>query len=481
MKFWQKISLFSLLTFAVIFNASSIMVIERNHRNMLRQEIDNALSINMNIRSSVDAVVPLLRIYNSIDYEKTVLTNIASEFVSKNSGRGSYLEIVADDHRSIYSNLDFEYAGSRDELEQLKPDEIKYILRDIGDRTLLFTSNVADINQKGYIFTYVKDLTPLYAERVDQYRFFIQVDLAACLLYVLVMFAVSKGLTRPIDKMVRTAQGISQGNFSERVSVRSGDEIGLLAANFNRMTDVVESKILELERNNAEKQRFIDNITHELKTPLTSIIGYAHYLKATKYDERLFLEGLNVIHSEGKRLESLSAKLMDLILVKDHLFERKAENVKSVVEELAPSLELRAAAKRISLDFQCRDAFCLMDKDLIKIVLYNLVDNAVKASAEDGRIAIRTFAEGPSVLLEVADEGSGIPAEHIEHIFEPFYVADKARTRSHHGAGLGLAICRSIADIHQASIEAASGNRQGTTIRMTLQALSRENEVKDKP
>ncbi|RJX39801.1 sensor histidine kinase [Paenibacillus pinisoli] len=477
MKFWQKICLFSILTFIIIFNAASIMVIERNHSKMLQQEINNTLSANMSINSSVNAVVPILRIYDSIDYEKTVLTNIASEFVRRNSDQGSYLDIADDKDKTVFSNLDFTMPREREEREELEPGEIKYILRDIGERTLLFTTNVTDINKKNYIFTYIKDVTPLYTERMEQYTFFAQMDIVACLIYIIVMFLISKGLTKPIERMVKTAKEIAQGDFSERVQLKSRDEIGVLAANFNEMASVVEDKINELERNNGEKQRFINNITHELKTPLTSIIGYANYMRSTKYDEATFLEGLNAIYSEGKRLEALATKLMDLILLKDHQFQMKPDNMMDIVMELEPSLKHIVAPKGIRLVLECEDSRLPLEKDLIKIVIFNLVDNAVKASKEGGMVVIRTLERGGSCVLEIADEGSGISAEHLDKIFEPFYMADKARTRNNNGAGLGLSICRSIADIHHAEIEVDSELQAGTTIRVVFPQTQEEGGV----
>ncbi|MGO4370855.1 ATP-binding protein [Paenibacillus sp. 2TAB19] len=477
MKFWQKICLFSIITFIVIFNAASIMVIERNHSKMLLQEINNTLSANMSINSSVNAIVPILRIYDSIDYEKTVLTNIAQEFVEKNSGQGNYLEIAGDQNKTIYSNLDFDMPADREEQKGLQPDEIKYILRDIDSRTMLFTTNVTDINQKSYVFTYVKDVSPLYAERVEQYRLFIQIDIGACLLYMIVMFFISKGLTKPIENMVRTAKEIAQGQFSERVQLKSRDEIGILATNFNEMASVVEDKIIELERNNSAQQRFINNITHELKTPLTSIIGYANYMRTTKYDEAAFLEGVNVIYNEGKRLEALSTKLMDLILLTDRQPLMKPDNLKDIVAEMESSLRLIASAKAIELELLCEDSPLLAEKDLIKVIIFNLVDNAVKASSEKGRVTIRTAMQGEACVLEVADEGKGIAEEHIANIFEPFYMADKARTRNNNGAGLGLSICRSIAELHHGVIEVASELGRGTTIRVVFGQPNRAIEV----
>ncbi|MCR8642932.1 HAMP domain-containing histidine kinase [Paenibacillus sp. N1-5-1-14] len=464
MKFWQKIYLFSFLVFVIIFNAASLMVIERSHKKMLGQEINNTLSQNMSIHSSVDAIVPILRIYDSIDYEKTVLTNIANEFVEKNSDQQVYLEITNDTNQIIFSNTDFKMPTHREELDKLSVDEINYILRDIDQHMILFTSNITNINNKRYVFTYMKDVTPLYQDRVDQYEFFVRVDLAACFLYMLIMFFVSRGLTKPIDRLNRTAQVIAQGDFSERVRLKSKDEIGILARNFNDMASVVENTINELEGHNQEKQRFINNFTHELKTPLTSIIGYTNFLRTTKYNEERFLDGLNVIYSEGKRLESLSLKLMELISLQEDHFQMEQYDLRAVIAEIKPALEMMAKEKQVLIVTDCEEGMLQLEVDLIKILIFNLVDNALKASAEQQSIMLRTYWRDSRYILEVIDQGIGIGKEHRDKIFEPFYMADKARTRSYNGAGLGLSICQSVASIHNAVIEVSSKENQGTTI-----------------
>jgi len=466
MKFWHKIYVFTILVFLLIFHAASIMVIERSHNKMLRQEINNAMSQNMSIHTSVEAIVPILRIYDSIDYEKTVLTRIANEFIQKNSDQRVYLDIRDETNRPVFSNMDFPLPAERDELDKLGENEIRYILRDIDQRTILFTSNLANINHKHYVFTYMVDVTPVYQDRVDQYYFFFKVDLAACFLFMLIMFFVSRGLTRSIDRLNKTAQVIAQGGFSERVRLKSKDEIGVLADNFNEMAAVVEDKISDLERLNQQKQRFIDNFTHELKTPLTSIIGYANFMRTTKYNEELFLDGLNVIYSEGKRLESLSLKLMDLIMLQEGCFEMEPHEFGAIVAEIRPALEIMAKEKRVHIVTDCEEGSLLVDPDLIKVLLFNLVDNAIKASAENQTVELRTFWRGSHYIVKIADQGIGIAEEHQDKIFEPFYMADKARTRSSNGAGLGLSICQSVASLHHADIRIASNENKGTIVEV---------------
>ncbi|WP_312847063.1 sensor histidine kinase [Paenibacillus popilliae] len=210
---------------------------------------------------------------------------------------------------------------------------------------------------------------------------------------MLIMFFVSRGLTRSIDRLNKTAKVIAQGGFSERVRLKSKDEIGVLANNFNEMAAVVEDKISDLERLNEQKQRFIDNFTHELKTPLTSIIGYANFMRTTKYNEEVFLDGLNVIYSEGKRLESLSLKLMDLILLQEDRFEMVPHELEAIVAEIRPALEIMAKEKGICIVTDCEEGSLLVDPDLIKVLIFNLVDNAIKASTENQTVRSKCSAK----------------------------------------------------------------------------------------
>lgn len=477
MKFWQKIYFLSILVFVVIFNAASLMVIERSHNKMLGQEISGALSQNMSIHSSVDAIVPILRIYDSIDYEKKVLTRIGNEFVDKSSDELVYLDITDKENRTIFSNTDFEMPTKRAELDELDLDGIHYILRDIGLRTILFTTNIAEINHKSYVFTYMKDVTPVYKDRLDQYSFFVKVDIAACFLYMLLMFFISRGLTRSIDRLNKTAQVIAQGDFSERVQLKSKDEIGVLARNFNDMASVVEDKITDLERNNQEKQRFINNFTHELKTPLTSIIGYANFMRTTKYNEELYLDGLSVIYSEGKRLESLSFKLMDLIMLQGDQFQMKTIDLGALITEIKPTLDIMGKEKQVTFVTECESGELQLETDLIKVLIFNLVDNALKASAGQQVITLRSYWQADKYILQVIDQGIGIAKEHQDKIFEPFYMADKARTRSSNGAGLGLAICQSVAGIHNAIIQITSHEKQGTTVEVIFPSIQSKGGI----
>lgn len=233
------------------------------------------------------------------------------------------------------------------------------------------------------------------------------------------------------------------------------------------MASAIEDKINQLEKISADKQRFIDNLAHELRTPLTSIIGYADFLRTARYDEETLISSLSYIYEEGKRLEKLAFKLMDLIILGKEDFKMNEENIKELLIEIRNSLVPKLEEKNIRLEISAEDFSFLMDKDLIKILIVNLVDNSIKASTRGDKVWISVFKDVESkIIMEVKDLGIGIPEEDISKVFEPFFMVDKSRSRVNSGVGLGLSLCAEIAEIHNAKIEIESKLGEGTCIKI---------------
>lgn len=295
----------------------------------------------------------------------------------------------------------------------------------------------------------------------------LKLNIFVCIILVAVTIALSKFIVNPINKLIKTTQKIADGNFSERVKVISDDEIGLLSKNFNDMADVIEDKIGELKMASNDKQRFIDNLAHELRTPLTSIIGYADFLRTTKYDEETFINSLSYIYSEGKRLEKLAFKLMDLIVLRKENFKKKSENTSELLIEIKNSLQPKLEEKNIHLEISAEDLNLLMDKELIMVMITNFIDNAIKASKIGDKIYLKAYKNSSSnIILEVKDSGIGIPEEDISKVMEPFFMVDKSRARANNGVGLGLSLCAEIAKIHNARIDIESKVGEGTAIKV---------------
>ncbi len=274
--------------------------------------------------------------------------------------------------------------------------------------------------------------------------------------------------TRPIRRISRTARQLSDGHYERRVTVTGSDELGQLARDFNAMADALEQKIRDLE-DAAQRQRdFTASFAHELKTPLTSVIGYADTLRSWELPRARQIEAAGYIFSEGRRLEAMSLALLDLFAL-----EREAPAMQSVpaawlAAEAAESAAPLLAEAGLHLKTEAEERLLTVSPALIRTALFNLLDNARKASPAGSVIRLLGSAEGTGYRFEVIDEGRGIPAEALARITEPFFMVDKSRARAQGGAGLGLSLCQRIAEAHGGRLEFESREGAGTTASLIL-------------
>ena len=266
---------------------------------------------------------------------------------------------------------------------------------------------------------------------------------------------------------------LAAGELSRRVEVRGSDEIGQLSQDFNQMAQQLEQHVGELTDTARRQEEFLHAFAHETKTPLTSIIGYAELMLSRPAQPQLVQESAACIFREGRRLEGLSRKLMDLfVLEKSNLSLRRTEMLpflERVADVLRPALEEAG----IALAVQAAPGAAEIEPDLMESVCLNLLDNARKALDAGGRILLEgTQAEG-GYCIHVTDNGRGIAPEDLNRITEPFYMADKSRSRAQGGAGLGLTVCQKIVELHGGKLHFASALGQGTRVSVFLKGGER--------
>lgn len=467
MKFWKKIFVYSLILFLVVFNTGGVFLLENSHNLNLNREIERALSEHYSIYSGAKMIIEDRKTYLQV-FEKNILEIMMKQYLESSNDEKIYIEILDKNNNEIFSNIDIKVEGERVELKNPLVDRRRYIIRDIGEQTFLYITNLLKLEEENLKFSYIRNITYLYEDRKRQYYFFVQLELISFVLLAIGMYFLSKYITKPIHKLIHATKIITNGSYSGKVNINTDDEVGILASNFNKMAKAVEEKINELEKNASEKQRFIDNFTHEIKTPLTSIIGYADFLLAIKYNQEIFTKGMNHILNEGKQLEKLSVKMMDLILLKKVNFDMKNENLESILLEIKQTVKPKLEEKNINLNIY-GNGQAMVERDLIKTLIGNLIDNAIKASYENSKIDSKIYKdEDNKTVLEIRDEGIGIDKEDLDKIIEPFYMVDKSRTRKNNGAGLGLSICAEISKIHKAKLRIESKINYGTVVRITF-------------
>ncbi|EGW41582.1 HAMP domain protein [Desulfosporosinus sp. OT] len=475
----------TLIVFEIFFIPACLYLINSNFKLNTSMAIDSGISEQNRFCTSLESNLYLLKAQKSSDsqaaeVDKQSIDAMINTYLGNLREQDLYLDVIDENNDVIFSNLKISTITQRDELN-IASDQVNYIIRDLGDKTYLFITKKVDLDHNPYKVSYAKDISSIYNNRANLLNLLLRLNILVSGILVIVTIVLSKFIVKPINKLIQSTQTIAEGNFSARVKVMSNDEIGLLSENFNAMAGVVEDKINQLEKISEDKQRFIDNLAHELRTPLTSIIGYADYLRTNKYDEEIFINSLSFIYEEGKRLEKLALTLMDLIVLRKEDFAMKEENLEELFIDLKNSFTPKLELRNIDLELSVEPLRLLMNKDLMKILLANLVDNAIKASKSGDKIALSLHRDTEAtIILEIKDTGIGISAEDIAQVFEPFYMADKSRSRANGGVGLGLSLCAEIAKIHDAELKIESKLNEGTTIKISFNQDD-SNMENDKP
>ncbi len=274
---------------------------------------------------------------------------------------------------------------------------------------------------------------------------------------------------RPLRQISSTSAKIANGNYDSRIPVRGMDEISSVAHNFNLMAEQIENQIKQLEDAAEQKQLFIDNFSHELRIPLTAIYGYAEYIQKALLSEEECYECTQFIMSECSRLQNMAYQLLDMALLRREEMKDSNCSVKALFKESQKVMHVRASQKKIRLRYVVSQNYVVRgNMEQLLILINNLIDNAIKASRQKDEIRICAYAEESAVVVEVKDHGTGMEVEQISHIKEAFYRVDKARSRAAGGAGLGLAICERIVQIHHADMSFISEPGVGTIVKLSF-------------
>lgn len=467
MRFWQKIFLISLAVLTVAVNTIAYLLIGNNHQLNKEKEIKSSVDEYSIVVSSFQTNVLYERYRSSeAELDDTQITQIAREFSYLFTLDNLYIQLNKGGER-VFSNFTRDLpANLYENVNQLSEGDARVLIRrDDDSRVYLYITSPVTIQSSNYFFTTIKDITNIYDVKNDQLRFFSVLGPIVSVVVAFIMLVLSKLLTSRINRLRKSTMKVANGEYNA-IEIKSKDEIGELTADFNTMTEAVKQKVEKLEDIASERKVFIDNMTHEMKTPLTSIIGFSDLLRSARLDDETVHDYAESIYKEGKYLKSISSKLMDLILLRQKP-EMTEIDVPRLVEEIDESVRPIASSRQVAFSAASVEAKLVCDRELIKSLLYNLIDNAVKASQPGTCVTLNAYFTQDGVMeFSVADQGSGIPKEELDKIFEPFYRVDKARSRKYGGAGLGLALCMEIAHAHAATLEIESEVGRGTVIRL---------------
>ena len=334
-----------------------------------------------------------------------------------------------------------------------------------GKRYILISGFVCDGTMT---MVYAKDVSYLDTEFRNLSAVFVVWSLIASLLLGIILYFILRKLYLPITKLRKATGEIAKGDFNVRAQVKGDDEISALAMDFNIMADKVSRQIEQLKETADHRQRMLDNLAHEMRTPLTAIHGYAEYINSAKISEEEKTESAEYIISESKRLKEISEILLDTAFIRENSIRNTEVNIKSVTKSVFLRLNRSAKEKGVLLVDETENISVLGDKTLLELLVSNLTENAIKACAESGTVIVGAMLKEEKVCLFIRDNGVGMLPDQICHITEPFYRTDKSRSRKEGGTGLGLALCKQIAISHGTELIFDSVYGKGTTVCINL-------------
>lgn len=465
MKFWVKLNLCIVVMIAVVLSCSRFIMVRQN----FRVSIENSVNQNMNQhrleRYSLESnMINQIQLGEEVTSEKMVesIEKLYS-YMEENSGK---VALYTEEQELIFCN--FELIKEIEIEKLLKEETDAYCLKKIENQYYMLFSSCWTINQETIYRINCYDITPIYEERNRQVSEIMYADIIILVIASSFICIFSKLLTRPIESLNKASKEISSGKFQERVNIKTTDEIGELADSFNKMAEEIEHKINSLKFAMQAKDDFVTGFSHEIKTPMTAIIGYSDLLRLRKCDEETTAKALNYIYSEAKRLEELSYKMLGLMELTEDRMELKAVKIREFMEKVAKKIVL----EKMELKLDVEEAIVKIDESLLEVVIRNLLQNSQKAEPKDDYILVKgELLKNQKYRISVIDSGKGIPKDQISRVTEDFYMVDKSRSRQNGGTGIGLSLCKKILGLHQSELIIESEEGVGTKVSFELEVM----------
>ena len=453
MRLFHKIFLCFIVIFGFAFQAAGFLLLNFAYNNSIEQEKRYAAQ-----QFQYNRYILRSMMYTDQNYiENIQSSNMDSDFTAP-------VALYDVEKKCLYSNMSKQPDAK--EYKITEDNRIMFQIKNWGDSTKIYVRDLVSANSDAVYFVTETDISQIVDKQRAMMNYFQKIYLVIIGIGIPAIFILSDMLTSSIKKVNKAATRIAGGNFSERVDVKSTDEIGELAANFNIMADKIEETIEELSDAARQKEEFAANFAHELKTPMTSVIGYADMLYQRELPRSEVRDAAYYIWNEGMRLEALSLKLMDLFVLDKQEFTLEYIDGIELFDNLRGTLDDICKRNDVRLTYDIKPGLVHVEYDLFKTVMINLVDNAVKADA--AAVNVSSSLDGGRYSVKVEDNGKGIPPEEIEHITEAFYMVDKSRSRKQHGAGIGMALVARIVAIHGGSLKVESDGKSGTKVIITL-------------
>ncbi|MBQ1400502.1 MAG: HAMP domain-containing histidine kinase [Lachnospiraceae bacterium] len=473
MKLWQKIFLISLAFVMLAVSVTAMVVARGSFTSGIEQTRTAAFHRHEYVSGGIVNKISFERVRSDklVLAEEDVLAYV-SEVIDSYAGSGMGLAVYNGGTRIDASQTDAP-AEVPDLIEAVGGGETCSVIT--GDPERIIIGSPLDL--EGYSFSLYTshDISSIYSSYA-QIRNFIRImsALFGVISAALLLTAV-RLLLRPLDRINASIASIADGSYDARVAPEGSAEFVTLARNVNIMAGAIEENVENLTEIADRRKTFVDNFAHEMKTPLTSIVCLADVMRIKKdLSEEERVEYSDIIAEEAKRLKNLSGKLLELTVAGHAELELRDIEAAQFLDETEAALAPVAAQRNMHLQVRVQEEVrrerltVRADRELLSSLIFNLTDNAFKASSEGDTVEIACLRKEERLLLTVTDRGIGMEKEELRRITEPFYMVDKSRSRKAGGAGLGLALCLEIARQHGARLRIASTPGKGTRVTVNF-------------
>jgi len=474
------------LIFALSFlllNQTVDHLIQKNNQNMITDDL-------IGLKKNSNIYVRQAFLINHFTNDDLYFGQMAEEIVSDlKRATSSEVSAYTVDGVLLHASSNEAFAGATDEdLKQALEGKTAYtITYKQGTAAVHYSYPVIIDGSHVGILRFAKDFSLLYEQSDIILKTITYLAFGILAVAFLFSYLLSRNLTIPLVKLSNASSEVMQGNLDVRIDVKPTrrDEIGRLAANFNEMIGQIKQQIARIERDrdrlerlNRQRKTFFDNVTHELKTPLTSILGYAEIIRQQGESDRAFFEkGMNHVVQESERLHGMVLRLLELSRETAGSEEFKQVDTGQLLRDTCEALTFKAKRYHKSIDSEIEEGLHVYgQEDRIRQIFINLLDNAIKYSKPHSEIEVQAKRAGEQVRYRFANLGETIPPEQLNEIFEPYYVPERHGAKETGSVGLGLGIVKSIVDDHGGTVRMTSENEL-TTVVVELPFMKSEGEL----
>lgn len=467
MKLWKKIYMAVMVLFILVLNICNAAVF----RSIYRGNVDVAERASVSLWDSI--AMPFAEDWPEAAGNRASEAALFQGYVSYFGRNDLALELWQADtlcYKSVLGTQQI-YSYQQEELHSDFSIQREGIWRERGENVCAvvlsregrkYTSVAGVVPGTQNTLVVYEDVTDALSQWKEHLVFFLLMELLASVLMALLLYAIMHRFLQPVETISKAAASVAAGDYSYVPEVKGRDEIADLARDIQIMTEQVKEYVSSKEEEAARKQEFADMMAHELRTPLTSIHGYAELMKTAFVPEDKKIEYLDYMIRESGRMTEMVQVLRRITLLKREQEQEQWEEVSlsSLVAFLISQIQMEQPDTGVLYRIESETGTLFCQRVLTEMFFMNLLRNAFSACGEGGEIHVSISPQ----RAVVRDTGRGMSEECREHIFEPFYREDKSRSRRHGGTGLGMYLCKTIADFHGWEMEIRSRKGEGTEI-----------------